>query len=764
MSELLDMQELKEHVRVNSKSGIVTCLSQLRNEPLRCKNFIKHGGLNILVNLLRNPHSTILNMCLSILANACISSDAREKIRDSNIGDNIIHIMKNHALDSTVHCRVCRLVGNLSECSWHAKSLYNNGVVEPLTTFLKLKTTRQTYLMAIRAIRNIWSVYKGSREKIIHLQAVRQIAQLFVMANEKTKVNTKYTELVDVCLKAMCTFLVTQDENADLVRSCSAQMEADKDKQGYKILIECCKVGNNLAIKCLCSLCLLMSCRLVLGTLGAAELLITLTKNGSTNGELSRQLLVSLCLFCQESVHRMKMKAAGLEVFVILLKRPQLEKYHFMLLDALMQFAYCDNSIITLTKHGLVEVLMTKLMDSIADTAVLDETSELRPVNNINASNKRCYGSTPCRKYSRISEGRYNRYYTLHRFDGDSSPGSSTSVSSSPPSTPPLLYYDSMMETDIDDDNYSPVYSDTEWGDDEEPQDEEADSLKSCKSLIINADNSRDSEKTSTGIFCVSIVLMLLHRVSLLPLPIDRLADPMTIKSLLIYINRTKHEKAITILNRIVRNPAYFMPLLKQGFVFDAQGMPEREEYLHHLREVAETGGAIGQLSSMLLRGEEQHKLIFAVSIPFLIVQSRVTLRSLLHNHGGLQMILRLLSDPTHELHERAIWSICRLAVSLQIQPETVDKCSMSASDSLSFRTCIRDNHNPLPLSIVTFELDDGTTVDACRSILCQRSDAFSAMLEDSWSDEWSDGLSDLEEYSSDSELSFNCLLNRYVF
>lgn len=80
MSELLDVQELKEHVRVNSKNGIVTCLSQLRSDPLRCKNFTKHGGLNILVNLLRSSSSTILNMCLSILANACVSSDARDKV------------------------------------------------------------------------------------------------------------------------------------------------------------------------------------------------------------------------------------------------------------------------------------------------------------------------------------------------------------------------------------------------------------------------------------------------------------------------------------------------------------------------------------------------------------------------------------------------------------------------------------------------------------------------------------------------------------
>lgn len=181
------------------------------------------------------------------------------------------------------------------------------------------------------------------------------------------------------------------------------------------------------------------------------------------------------------------------------------------------------------------------------------------------------------------------------------------------------------------------------------------------------------------------------------------------------------------------RNGAYFLLLMKQGFVFDAQRVPEHEEYLRLLREVAETGGAIGQLSSVLLRGEEQHKLIFAVSIPY-IVRSRVTLRSLLHNYGGLEMIFRLLSDPTHELHEQAIWSICRLAVTLQIRPETVDKCPTSASDRL-FGDCQRESSHPQPSSTVTFELDDGTTVDASRHILCQRSDAFSAMLEGNFSE-----------------------------
>lgn len=233
------------------------------------------------------------------------------------------------------------------------------------------------------------------------------IAQVFIDAKEKTKADAKYVELVEVCLKAMCTFLDTRDGITDLAR-CSEQIMVDKDKQGYKTLIWCClNSNNNLAIKCLCNLCLLTDYRLALGTLGGAELLITLTKTSSVNSELFRQILNTLCLFCQESVHRMKLKAAGgLELFVRLLKQPELEKYHPILLNALTQFQYCNNSIATLTEHGLLEVLMTKLMNSVANTTVINETHELNSITNRNMLNKRCYGSTPGRKYSRISEGR----------------------------------------------------------------------------------------------------------------------------------------------------------------------------------------------------------------------------------------------------------------------------------------------------------------------------------------------------------------------
>lgn len=156
------------------------------------------------------------------------------------------------------------------------------------------------------------------------------------------------------------------------------------------------------------------------------------------------------------------------------------------------------------------------------------------------------------------------------------------------------------------------------------------------------------------------------------------------------------------------------------------------------MRTVAETGGSIGHLSFMLLRGEEQHKLLTAISIP-LLIETRPTLERLLNKYGGLELIFRLLIDTSHEWHERAIWSICQLAKSLKIDPFDVRSIPLTAGASKLrdySRLSLEANHSKATVSsTVTFELDDGTTVEACRQTLCCRSDVFSAMLDGNFSE-----------------------------
>lgn len=76
------LQELVKCIKLESKSGILSCLKRLKDDSRCCKQFVKDGGIDILVNLLRYFHNTkVLNMTLSILADACMNSDARKKVQ-----------------------------------------------------------------------------------------------------------------------------------------------------------------------------------------------------------------------------------------------------------------------------------------------------------------------------------------------------------------------------------------------------------------------------------------------------------------------------------------------------------------------------------------------------------------------------------------------------------------------------------------------------------------------------------------------------------
>lgn len=155
------------------------------------------------------------------------------------------------------------------------------------------------------------------------------------------------------------------------------------------------------------------------------------------------------------------------------------------------------------------------------------------------------------------------------------------------------------------------------------------------------------------------------------------------------------------------------MPLIQQGFVFEAQSISGSKQCLQQLSAIAETGGAVGQLSSILLCGKEANKTMTAVSIPFLI-KSKKILRYLMSNHGGMPLLFRVLADPEHNLHDNAILSINRLANSLDIRPNTIDWNELLIENNIE--PLEREKCDVLPKpSVVTFVLDDGATMDACR-------------------------------------------------
>lgn len=201
-------------------------------------------------------------------------------------------------------------------------------------------------------------------------------------------------ELIETCLKAICTFLATLDPRV------GEQLRGEKDIQGYKSIVQCCDMNNKVAIRCLYNLCQIAEYRPILGNFGAIESFIALIKDRL---ELSKETLVSLCLFCREAVNRAKIKmASGLELMLSLLKDTKNEKYHPMLLHALAQFVYDDPSITIMVKNGLLDVLVVKLKKMVTEDVSNERT---------NVSKKRENDSPPGKqtelKYNKTNLGRY---------------------------------------------------------------------------------------------------------------------------------------------------------------------------------------------------------------------------------------------------------------------------------------------------------------------------------------------------------------------
>ncbi|XP_046744966.1 uncharacterized protein LOC124410547 isoform X2 [Diprion similis] len=627
---------LIKNLKSDSKTEICSSLTILKRDSKCQKQFVLDGGLILLVQLFHTESLKILDLLLSVLANMCLHAYVRIEIRSIDPAAEVTSILKNNKSQS-IQCRACRLIGNLAECSWHAKALCQAGVVKIITNILKSsKTTRRVQITAVRAIRNIWTSTKSSHEEILEAGTFREITTIFVLTNEE-KEEKSNQDLIHVCLKAMLAFVQTSDPR------CGSQL-----REGFKCL----------------------------------------------------------------------------EVMLGILKRPEHDRYHPMLLHALAQFVYDDPSILKMIKNGLLDVLIMKLQEMTAESTV-DDAERCTPKKRIASSPLNSGTET---KFNRSEFGRYSLDYK----QDDWSPGSARSMCSSPPSTPPLqsFFEDDTNKTDSSaEENYSPVCSDTECAENDE--DDEVESTKSCSSIILESaaesNDFGDAFKMTTMRKQADVwTLSLLSRLSHSDEPVDKLADPSTIQPLIAYIRTTRNSRASRILARIIRNRAYLVTLLKQGFVFELQTMRGSEQYTRQLCALAETGCALGELASILLRGQEVHKFTIAVSIPYLI-QSKDSLRTLLKTHDGLTLVFRVLADKRHCLHVNAIHAVCRLANALDIRPELVDRSQGEGAARIDYSKNLEYHLKP---AIVTFELDDGTTVDAYRNVLCKKSEVFSAMLE----------------------------------
>ncbi|KAF7989084.1 hypothetical protein HCN44_007394 [Aphidius gifuensis] len=532
-------------------------------------------------------------------------------------------------------------------------------------------------------------------------------------------------KILDITLSILATLFLKSSvrENIDETKIAKNVVWIIKNlTSGMTLHCRACRLivlNNRISFQILYRLLQIAEFRPIIGGTNAIECLINILKKENNNESLLSsihyEVISSICLLSREAVNRLKIRDFdGLRVMLKLLEEPDVDnKYHAIILHAFTQYLYDAESVSVMIKHGIVNVLANRLKIMALDVQLYDNnyinddddnnTTKKRTADEMTMTTTTTTDHNLSPSSSSSSSGRFS-------FDYCSNQWSPSSENSSSPSWP-----SNDNDNDIcfnEDDNYSPVCN------------EEVDSLNN---YITNKFENESNQIEYVANASHKWTLILFRSLTYWSDPIEGLADPTTIQALTAYISSTKNLTAPAMLNRIIQNHVYFLPLLLQGFVFDAQNLDHSQEYLRIFCNTAESGGAFGELATKLLRGTDIHKNMVAVSVPF-VLKSKDKLRTLLNTYGGLDLIFKLLSNKQHELNKNSVLSICRLAETLEITASVGDNNSSSTDNTNGIINI--NNYNKLSNDIVTFELDNGDTFDASRQLLCNKSEYFTAMLE----------------------------------
>ncbi|XP_048478636.1 armadillo repeat-containing protein 5 [Plutella xylostella] len=344
----------------------------------------------------------------------------------------------------------------------------------------------------------------------------------------------------------------------------------------------------------------------------------------------------------------------------------------------------------------------------------------------------------------------------------------SPSSSGSPHS--PLSANDESSDSEMSG-RYSPVCSEAEW--EEGGACSQAAELGAAQvaihldDLIMDDDESHDEDtpvedvnklETSSKTSRIACVLVLLFRVShgachsygaIIedPVPnhtLELLTGRECLNALLDYVERCKRPlgRAARILARVLSNALCLMSILKHRLALRLHNMSVSSKHppakcqqckqivrlsgklLAQLTILAESSYGIGEISYQLLKGTSCIKQTLCLTLPY-IVRTEKPLKKYFIDCNALNLLFELISESQEELQDCVV-ALSKLATNVHIKdPKSLEH---------RFKDHISVSYDPIldnlsAEEIVTFELDDSSTVRANKVFLCQNSEVFSAML-----------------------------------
>ncbi|CAK1551154.1 unnamed protein product [Leptosia nina] len=355
-----------EGLKCSSSSRIQDSLMKIRLSIITSEKGIKAfrecGGLEYLLPHLRKPNERILDLTLSILGNVCLDEKCRLAVGKLNTFGPLVSILNTVSKDSILG-RTCKLIGNLAQTKTNAEGLYNRGVISALVSLIEGRTkstSNPTLMMAVRAIRQLWTI-TDKRDEMLSMSVVRCIAILLTTECESIGLIKSTTldriiiepsksqeELIVGILKCLGHFTTYSTSK------CAKQLQGDG--RGYQCLVALTKTNEILALKCLMNLCYLSACRPLLGTAGLVECLVNILQRHAEVKCWPDGAAKALAQLSGESVNRSRLRHCGGLPLLVAAARVNSHAMH-----ALVQYVFDNRAFQILIDEGLITLLTDKL-------------------------------------------------------------------------------------------------------------------------------------------------------------------------------------------------------------------------------------------------------------------------------------------------------------------------------------------------------------------------------------------------------------------
>lgn len=308
-----------------------------------------------LLMLLERPNSKVVDVSLSVLGNIAMYDKPRAAMSSSDGVSVLVKIISSLA-EEKILGRACRVIANLAMNDIAASDFHKYGTVQLLQKTIRDVNGAKSKGAAIRALRILCEQKGRNRKTIVESNG---IALITVLLKE-----THDVDLIKIIVKTLAVLTEdtyrsngasgTKETNQTLVQ----QIEDESDE--FKTIVQLVgsehimsagtskKISRHIwlpSMTVLANLSQHVKLRPKLGNAGLIPAFVNRLQNHESSMSSNQfvQCFYALCLYCQESVNRLKLRElGGLQFFVTLLSsnKPSHKAVHKKILGSLVRFGY----------------------------------------------------------------------------------------------------------------------------------------------------------------------------------------------------------------------------------------------------------------------------------------------------------------------------------------------------------------------------------------------------------------------------------------